>query len=480
MGIRLLKIKPNNPQQTGFILPILLITGVVIALMIAVVSSGTLTNNRIAKRGNLTVDAQMTADAGLDYAMNQMNSVENWSGTSSGCPPSGECTLMTDSLQNLKMTYQVTVADGADADHKTLTVTARAYSPISASTPSVTRKYAMDIVAVTSGTSSTSISSGVGGLILSNNAKITGGDVVVNGKITMSNNSQIGLSTNSVNVRVAHQSCPISPDSTYPIVCGAGNGEPINMTNSAKIYGDVRATNQTTGTNMFNPGLVACGPGDCDPVPLPTFDRTAFKNAVNSSGQTLTGSQASTCTGNEVNWPADVKITGDVSLSNNCTAKINGDAWITGKLELSNNAKLAVQNGVGTTMPDIVVDGSNGIVLSNNSQIVPNTSNTGVQLLTFWSAASCSPDCSTVTGVDLYNSQGNITINLSNSGSLQNSVLYAYWSKVSISNNGAIGAVAGQTVDLSNSAVINFSASIPGSDNLVRTWVKRGYMRIYN
>jgi hypothetical protein len=100
--------------------------------------------------------------------------------------------------------------------------------------------------------------------------------------------------------------------------------------------------------------------------------------------------------------------------------------------------------------------------------------------LTFWSAASCSPDCTSVTGSDLFTSQGTQTINLANNGAAPASVLYAYWSKVTVSNNGAIGAVAGQTVVLSNNAVINFSSSVPGSDNRITTWVKRGYMRVYN
>jgi hypothetical protein len=246
----------------------------------------------------------------------------------------------------------------------------------------------MDIQAVTSGTGPSSVSSGVGGLILDANAKISGGDVVVNGKITLNNNSQIGLSTNAVNVRAAHQSCPSPATSAYPQVCGSGNGQPISMGNNSKIYANVQATNQTTGTNMFNPGLIAGS--HFDPIVLPTFDRTSFKNTVNASGQTMTAAQASTCSGGVANWPANVKITGgNVTTPNNCTVKINGNVWITsGSFIPGNNSKLAVQNSLGTTMPDIVVDGSGGITLSNNATVTPNASNTGIEFLTFWSAAS--------------------------------------------------------------------------------------------
>ncbi|HET7827762.1 MAG TPA: hypothetical protein VFK97_02760, partial [Candidatus Saccharimonadales bacterium] len=205
-----------------------------------------------------------------------------------------------------------------------------------------------------------------------------------------------------------------------------------------------------------------------------------FKNTVNASGQTMTAAQASTCSGGVVNWPANVKITGNVSTPNNCTAKINGNVWITGSLTLGNNAKLAIQASVGSTTPDIVIDGSGGMVFGNNSAIVPNTSNTGPEILTFWSADStCSPDCTTVTGTNLYNSQKTTTINLSNNGSAPRTTLYAYWSQVSISNNGALGAVAGQTVSLGQNAVITFTASVPGSNNLVTTWVKKDYVRVF-
>jgi hypothetical protein len=462
-------------EASGFILPVLLITGVAIVLMITAISSSAVTNNNVAAHANYAVNAQLAADAGLDDAMNKMNTVANWTGTG------GQTTLLDDGTTNVKTTYQVTVTDGVDSTHKSLSVIARTFSPRTSATAKVTRKYDMDIQAVTSGNGPTSVSSGVGGLVLDANAKISGGDVVVNGKITLNNNSQIGLSTNPVNVRVAHQSCPSPADSTYPQVCGAGNGQPITMGTTAKIYGNVQAKNQTTGTNMSNPGLQTCSPSsNCDPVSLPSFDRTGFKTTVNASGQTMTTAQASSCSGGVVNWPANVKITGNVSTPNNCTVKINGNVWITGSLTPGNNSKLAVQNTLGSTMPDIVIDGSGGLTLSNNATVQTNSSGTGVEFLTFWSSAACSPDCSSVTGTDLFSSQNTQTINLDNNGAAPASILYAYWSKVTVSNNGAIGAVAGQTVQLSNNAVINFTSSVPGSDNRITTWVKRGYMRVYN
>ena len=474
MMMRLIdRLTERKSEQSGFILPVLLITGVMIVLMIIAVSGEAVTNKTTSSHGYYAVEAQLAADAGLDDAMNKMNTVDGWTGTG------GDVTLLNDATRNLKTTYSVVVNNGADNTDKTLVVTAKTYFPAASSAPQVTRKYAMDIEAVTTGVGASSVVTGVGGLVMNGNAKVSGGDVVVDGVVSMSNNSQIGLSTNPVNVRVADQACPKPADGTYPQVCGAGSGDPITMATNSVIYGNVQATNQTTGTNMFNPGLIAGA--TFSPIPMPTFDRTGFKSTVSASGQTMTGAAASNCpNGGTIDWPANLKITGDVSIQNKCTIKINGNVWITGSVNIQNNANFVVQPGVGTTVPAIVVDGSSGFVIGNKGSITPNSQGTSVEILTFWSAAACSPDCSTVTGTDLSTSQGALTIDLSNTGSALNAVLYAYWSKVRLANNGSLGAVSGQTVELGNNAVITFGSAVPGSDNQVTTWVKRGYMRAFN
>jgi hypothetical protein len=461
-------------QQKGHVLITMVIVVPATILIVAAYLSLSVNNYQLARHDQFRSQSQTVADAGADFAIHQLNQDSDWAGTA------GEVVLQTDSTK--KTTYEAAVTDNSETS-KTLTITGRTYFPANAAEPSSTVNLKVDLTAVTSGTGPTSVSTGVGGLILSNNAKISGGDVVVNGKITLGNNAQIGLTTNAVNVRSAHQSCPVPPNSSYPQVCGPGNGEPIAMGNNAKIYADVRAKNQTTGTNMFNPGLVACSGSDCDPVTLPVYDRADQVAAVTA---TYASTHSSIACGNNGNksWPANVKITGNITLGNNCTVTINGDTWVTGNVTMGNNSKFVVANSLGTTRPTIMVDGGNtsgtgGFRFGNNAQIVPNSSSTGAQVVSFWSNSSCSPDCSSLTGTDLYNTQNVITIDLSNNGSASHTILWAHWSKVRVSNNGAIGAVTGQTIELGNNAVINFTASVPGSDNLVTTWVKRGYMRIY-
>lgn len=458
-------IKSLSPQ--GFVLPVFTITVIMVSLMLVSISSGAALNYRRAAVQTLNVNAQLAADAGLDEAMVELTSDGSWTGSG------GEVELLNQN--DIKTTYETTVTDGVADNFKIISVTARSYSPSDAVEPDVTRRYEIDVEAVTSGTGPASVVSGVGGLVVNNNAKISGGDVLVNGKITVGNNGQIGLSTNAVNVRVAHQSCPVPANDTFPRVCNSGEaGEPITIGNNGWIYADVRATNQTNGARMSDPGLI---PNQTvDPVPLPDYDREGQKAAV---AVTQTPAQAG-CSNNETKtWPANLKVTGSVTLGNNCTINVSGDVWITGNLNTGNNGRLVIANSVGTDRPVIMVDGSTGFTFGNNGQIVKNSSDTGAEVISYWSAAGCSPDCADVTGSNLANSQNVQTINLSNNGSAQNSVFYARWSKVTVANNGGLGAVAGQTVELGNNAVISFTAAVPGSDNLITTWVKRGYMRVY-
>jgi hypothetical protein len=471
----MMSLSALRQRQDGQVLITLVIVIPATILIVAAYMSLSVNNYQLARADQFRTQSQMTADAGADYAIQQVNQDKDWPGTS------GEVTLQSDSAK--KTTYDASVTTDSSTS-KTLTVIGRTYFPASAANATSTVTLKVNLVALTSGTGPTSVSTGVGGLILNNNAKISGGDVVVNGKITLGNNAQIGLTTNSVNVRSAHQSCPTTaPYDTYPQVCGAGNGEPITLGTNAKIYANVQAKNQTTGTNMFNPGLVACSGTNCNPVSLPTYGRAAQKAAVTS---TYASSDGAIACGNNASksWPANVKITGNITTGNNCTVTINGDVWITGSVTMGNGSKFVVADSLGTTMPTMMLDGGNasgtgGFIFGNNSQILPNISGTGLQVVSFWSDSSCSPDCASLTGTELHDSQNITTINLSNNGSAPNSILWSHWTKVKVANNGAIGAVAGQTVELGSNAIINFTSSVPGSDNRVTTWVKRGYMQIY-
>lgn len=451
-------MKDTKLQERGSILLVFLITIPFLILIAMYYMHLSLTSFQVARFDQLHTEAQLAADAGADYAVEQISQDNTWSGTS------GEVQLRSDS--KLRTTFAASVT--GDNNAKTVAVTGKTYWPANTTTPARSVSIYVDLRPVTSG--SFSLVSGEGGLIMSNSSKIVGGNVFVNGIINLSNSAQIGLSTKPVNVSVADQACPQPPDATYPRVCNSGEGgQPIIINNTAHIYGVVKATNQTNGNSMTNTGLVPNS--TVAPQALPTYDRAAQKAAVANN---LTGAAAS-CSGSETKtWPANTKITGNVSLTNKCKVTVQGNVWITGSLSLHNQSQMIVADSLGSTIPNIMVDGADGASFLESSGLVSNASNTGFEIFTFYSKASCSPDCTSVTGTDLANSRSVTTINLNNSGNEPNSIFYAYWSQVQIAQSGQIGAVIGQTVQLTNTGTITFGVSAGTTST---TWVITGYRR---
>ena len=417
---------------------------------------------KLARQDQLHSGSQLAADAGADYALKQINLDGDWAGTG------GEIELIN--TNDSRTTYEVFVAEPSPSE-KTLTVTGRSFRPSSAPTPSTSVIIKVDLRPVESG--SYSVVSGQGGLVMSNSSKITGGNVLINGEVTMSNSAQIGLSTNPVSVSVANQICPVPADLTYPRLCNEGeNNNPININNTAHIYGDVKANHQTNGSGMTDPGLTA-GSG-VNPEPLPSHDREAQKAAITT---TIDASSASCWGSQNKTWAANTKITGNADLSNSCNITVNGNVWITGNLYISNTAKLIVADSAGTTRPVIMVDGSSGAIFSNSGKIISNASGTGAEVITYYSKASCSPDCTDVTDIDLNDSRDETTIALSNSAEGAQSIFYARWTQINLANSGQIGAVVGQTIRMSNTATITFGAEVGGGTST--QWVVDGYRRSF-
>lgn len=455
--------------QKGSILIGMLMVFPFLILIVLYYMSLSISSLRIATRDQAQTHAQLSADAGLDRSFEEINISSTWSGTG------GEVTLHNET--SVRTTYQVSVVDSG-TDRKLVTSIGRTYKPASSTVVASIIRIEAEMRAVSSG--EYSVVSGVGGLIMSNSAKILGGDLFINGTISLSNTAQIGLTSSPVNVSVAHNSCPSPPNATYPRVCNNGeNGQPISLINSSRIYGSVKANNQTNGTSMSNPGLLtphclmpSVGINCVVPQPLPTHLRDAQKAAVVT---TITGASAGCSSGTKI-WDANTKITGDVIVSNSCKVTVMGNVWITGKLSVRNTAELIVSNSVGAVRPVIMVDGDDA-KFSNSALLRSNATNTGFMIIAYKSNASCSPDCADVTGVDLYNSLSNTRIDLDNSASGPNTVFYARWSKVKVSNSGQLGALIGQTVELSNSGTITFGTSTGTGTSF---WVLDGYRRKFN
>jgi hypothetical protein len=447
-------------NKRGMILvPIIIMLPFIIMLTVSFLTL-TASSFGVANKDNNRIHAQFSADAGVDYAVYEISENEDWAGTASP--------IVLQENDNVKTTYEVTVSD-IDEDHKLITSTGKTYNPATNTTPKSTITIKTTLRAVRSG-SNYSVVTGVGGLYMTNSAKILGGNVLVNGEITMSNTAQIGLSNNPVEVNVAHQICPYPADETYPRICNPGErGEPISIFNSAKIYGSVSANNQVDSSGMVDPGLIASS--GVTAGALPTHNRAAQKAGVANE---MSGTEAS-CWKGSYTWPANLKINGNVNISNKCKVTIEGDVWITGNFYMSNSTEIIVSDSLGATRPNIMVDGNN-VVFSNGATIVSNSQSTGAQVISYWSNTSCSPDCADVTGVDLDNSRDVSTINFSNTASGPNSVFYARWSQVNVNNSGQLGALVGQTIRLSNSSTITFGTTAdPGQGQTY--WIISEYQR---
>ncbi len=460
---------PSSPlPQSGFLLILTLIQGLVILTILTGVMTLGLYNLGAAKRSTYITSAVYAAEAGADRSMYEINQSSSYAGTNTVCPigPTGSNPVTLYNNTQGRATYETCVTAGSIANEKIVYAVGKVYVPAGSTTPKSTKTVRLVIEGTPSG--SYTIQTGPGGLVMTNSSTITTGPIYVGGFLTMSNTARIGSSSVPVAVSIANQRCPVPIDATWPQVCPMGTqNNPITMSNQAHVYGDVKANGQINTSGLSNPGLTASS-GVAE-VTLPDYDRASQKAAVTS---TITGAAAS-CNGSQSKtWAANVKITGNVTLSNSCTITISGNAWITGNLSLSNTSQLKVAAGVAAT-PTVMIDGSSGITLSNQTVVATNTAGIGVQFITFYSTASCSPDCASVTGTNLNSSMNQTTVSLANQGLAASSTFYARWTALTLSNGGNIGAVLAQKITLSNSGNITFGSS--GGSGGSYSWDVRYY-----
>jgi hypothetical protein len=452
--------KKIKAKQGGYVLLLTLITTISMFIALSGILSLSELNLSSAKRAMYDISALNVAEAGADNAVFQLNSSGgSYTGTNTSCPISGTgshpVTQYSDTVKG-KATYESCVTAGTIANEKIMYITGKVYRRSTDASPIAARK--LRIVAEGTVSAGYVVQTGPGGLIMKNSASIANGPINIGGFLTMSNTATIGSAGSPIATNVANMRCPSPATSTYPTICGSGVlTNPITMNNSAHIYGAVSANGQTNSSGMSNTGLVASS--GVGAVVLPDYDRTTQKGAVAS---TITAAAASCSGSSSVTWPANVHITGSVTMKNNCTVTASGNAWIDGSLSLSNNAILQTNSAVSST-PTIMVDGSGGLSLSNQSKIASNASHIGFQIITFYSTAPCSPNCSSVTGSDLYNSQSVTTVSIGNQGGAANTTFYARWTELDLINGGTIGAILAQTINLSNTGNITFGTSTIGA-----------------
>jgi hypothetical protein len=153
---------------------------------------------------------------------------------------------------------------------------------------------------------------------------------------------------------------------------------------------------------------------------------------------------------------------------------INGDAYITGDLTIGGAATITIADSVGATRPVIVVDGK--VTVNGSARILANSSGTGAQFISFKSAAACNPNCSTVTGNELYTSMNTETVNVGGGVNLPGMIFQAYWGKITLAGSGNLGSAIGQTVDMSGAGTVLFGTSLSSGTT---TWAITGYQRVF-
>lgn len=460
-----------NKREDGYFL----VTAIVITLFLTAIglSIATLTTAQYqhTKRELFIENAQLLAEAAIEQSVHQLNTDDTFPGYTSAQQ------FFNNTTQG-RGTFTSTVTDNADGNSKTIIAEGKLYRKSSDTSPYVTRKVKAIVVGTTS--SGYSVLTGPGGLILNGSANITNTQVYVSGTITMNGASKIGTFNNPVNVTVANNACPsgANPGPTYPQVCNNGS-QPISMSPGANIYGTVCATGQTsTGPNnniQSGNGGGGLQSGCVAPVyPQLAYDRQAQINAVTVTGAGNSNTYSCNSGPFSRNWPANLKLTGNVSVARSCDVTINGNVYITGDLNIGGSARIKAANSLGATRPVVMVDGN--ITVGGSASMIANSAGTGIKFISFKSTASCSPNCVNVTGTDLKNSQNLTTITVGGATSVPGMIFQAYWSKVVLNGSGNMGAAAGQTVDLSGAGTVIFGTELASGS---KTWAISSYQPLF-
>ncbi len=456
-------------RQSGYILVAVLWISIVLTLIAIALLSGGSDQYALASDNFYTTDALYTAEAGIEQSISQLNQSGSFTGYSTNQ------TFFNNSSQGLG-TFTTTIANVAGSNAKTITstgVTYRLGNPI----PVASRTVKVTVVGTSS--SSNSVISGPGGLILSGSANITNGPVYVNGTISMSGAAQIGTSSQPLVVNVANDACPTgsSPGSTYPQICITT--QPISLAYSTDIYGTVCATGQTSdgpaGNNIQGgSGDLGLEAGCTAPVVSPpTYNRASQISAVTTTASGT--SNTYTCQQYPYNrtWPANLELTGNVTIGGSCDVTIDGNAYISGSLNIGGASNITVANSVGTTTPVVIVDGT--ITVGGSAAMIANSSGTGIEFISFDSAAACGATCTSLSGNDLYKSSQLTTVNIGGAVSLPGMIFQAYWGELVLGGSGHIGAVAGQTINMSGAGTIVFGTTLSSGTS---TWTITSYQQL--
>lgn len=470
MNKALKRYQSLHRNQKGVILITALLVGLLLTFVGLSLSNLVIAQYSRTNRNVFVSNALMTAEAGAEQTLFEINSDSSFSGFA-------EETEFYNNEEQGRATYQTTVENGTGPNERVITSTGRTYRS-NGTEPVSTRSVRVTIVATAS--PGYSVQTGPGGLILSGSASITSAEIYVNGFIDLRGAAKIGTASNPVSVHVGNYNCPSgnNPGPTYPELCSSG--DPIRFETSTKIYGPVCATGQIKDrvaswqTDPVIPGLI---PGCIAPaVSMPAYDRAAHISRMTPASGYPANNINYNCTqwqnpvGNVRTLPPNIRLNGNANWGSSCDLTITGDVYITGDLDIGGSTTIRIADSLGTTRPVIVVDGN--INVGGSASLIPNSSGTTAHFISFKSSASCSPACTDVTGTDLKTSQGVRTVNVQGAGNFPGTIFHSYWGTVKLGGSGNMGSAIGQTVDLSGAGTIVFGTALATGDS---QWTVRSY-----
>lgn len=182
-----------------------------------------------------------------------------------------------------------------------------------------------------------------------------------------------------------------------------------------------------------------CHPGSADPPPvsMPISDANISAWKQEAEGANIYPGDRMICGG----VLSSGKYTANISSYNNCTVLVRPPIWITGDLSLANNVTYKIDPSLGNASGVIIVDGR--IALSNNTRILGSGS-TGSYLIP----------------ISLYDSRTNgvSAIEVSNSGNT--GVLYAPIGIISIGNSNRLTGLTAWKISLNNSVELEYDTKL--------------------
>lgn len=471
MSSMLQRYRGLHRNQQGMVLITVLIIGLLLTFIGLSLSDLVIAQYSRTANNVFVSNALMTAEAGAEQTLFEINDNSSFLGFA-------EETVFYNNEEQGRATYQTTITNGTGANERIITSKGRTYRYDSTE---VVSERSVRVTIVATASPGYSVQTGPGGLILGGSTSISSAEIYVNGFLTLNGASRIGTQSDPVNVHVGHYNCPAgnNPGPTFPSLCSSG--QPITMAYSTSIYGTVCATNQTSKgpndnikTGNGGQGLI---PNCTAPkVSMPTYDRSAHIAKMSPSSGYPANNTNYNCSqwrdpdGFARTWPANLRLNGNVNIGSSCDLVITGDVYITGNLEIGGAARIRIDDSLGTTRPVIAVDGE--IKVGGSSTLISNSSGTSAHFISYKSSASCSPNCSTVTGTDLKVSQGKTTVDVHGAGNYPGTIFHSYWGTVKLGGSGNMGSAIGQTVDLSGAGTIVFGTSLATGDS---RWTVRSY-----